>query len=437
MYLRIPIFSLALLFLGMLSPDLPAQKRAPGIDLPRAPFPYSDPTLAPVFDRSQLDQNTPWFNKVSDQGATLGRVLFYDTRLSRNQRVSCASCHKQSRAFADRTRRSKGFRGRRTKRNSMALTNLAYYKNGRFFWDERAGSLEEMVLMPIQDEIEMGMDLDTLVDRLKKVAAYRHLFKWVYGDPEITANRIAKSLAQFLRSMVSFQSRFDKGYAQAGSLSVDFENFTKLENLGKRVFLGIEHGNARNSCASCHLVTKERIEVNHCAPRPSQVTRGYGEMIPALFVGTRPRNNGIDRGKKKEDPGLAGQSKQSRDRGLFKIPSLRNVELTGPYMHDGRFASLSQVVEHYSKRVQAHPNLDPALRGNSQGGWGQRSPRVAPTTVSMSFRLVSGTSPSKSTPIQAGQFRFTIQEKRALVAFLKTLTDRKFIKDPRFSDPFR
>lgn len=427
---RVLILSLALPMGLLLAPTLHSQKpkpRAHMFDLPEAPFPYADPDLAIVFDRDKLDENAPWFNKVNDRGATLGRVLFYDKRLSRNERVSCGSCHKQERAFADTAPKSRGFKGRRTKRNSMALANLAYYKSGKFFWDERAGSLEEMVLMPIQDKIEMGMDLDTLVDRLDKDPAYKGLFKKVYGDPEITANRIAKALAQFLRSMVSFQSRFDQGHAKAGSLSADFHNFNKVENLGKRLFLGIEHSNTRNSCASCHLITSEKIQSNMCSSKPQPIQRGFGEMVPALFVGSQPQNNGIDRGARREDPGLASHSKRAEDRGRFKVPSLRNIELTGPYMHDGRFGSLSQVVQHYSERIRPHPNLDKTLQGNQQGGWGQSSTRGRP----------SATTPSKSSPILAGRFQFTSKEKRALVAFLKTLTDRKFTKDPRFADPFR
>ena len=143
----------------------------PRFRLPRTSYTYSKPQIQEGLQSSGLTEveNTPSYNPITDEGAALGRVLFYDKRLSLNERISCASCHKQRYAFADRRPASKGFRGRRTRRNSMGLANLAYYSSGRFFWDERADSLEEMVLMPIQDQIEMGLELGELVRRLKWV----------------------------------------------------------------------------------------------------------------------------------------------------------------------------------------------------------------------------------------------------------------------------
>ncbi len=225
------------------------------IRLPTELIPNRTPVTLLGLDRTMLRNlnNAPTANPTTDAGATLGRVLFYDKRLSRNQRVSCASCHKQRNAFADPRAASLGFRGRKTARNSMSLSNLAYYKNGRYFWDERGATLEKMVLMPIQDQIEMGMNLEDLVERLSEDTGYRWLFREAYGSPEITVDGIAKGLAQFLRSMVSFKSKFDEGLVQTRSIAVDFPNFNSMENLGKRVFLGMHESRVQVSCASGHM----------------------------------------------------------------------------------------------------------------------------------------------------------------------------------------
>ncbi len=172
----------------------------------------SRPAAARRFD------NTPRDNPVTDAGATLGRVLFYDTRLSANNTVACGSCHHQSRAFVDPNRFSKGFEGKLTDRNAMSLVNLRYYPRGRFFWDERARSLEEQVLMPIQSKIEMGQDLTKLVEILAKDDKYPELFRKAFGDsPRSRQARLARAMAQFLRSMVSYQSKYDEGLAQVRS----------------------------------------------------------------------------------------------------------------------------------------------------------------------------------------------------------------------------
>jgi cytochrome c peroxidase len=311
--------------------------------------------------------NTPRDNPVTDAGATLGRVLFYDTRLSGSNTVACASCHQQSRAFSDSNRFSKGHEGKLTDRNAMALVELRYYPRGRFFWDERAKSLEEQVLIPIQSKSEMGQDLTKLVVILAKDENYPELYRKAFGDPEITLQRTAKALAQFLRSMVSYQSRYDEGRSHSTSVREDFDNFTAEENRGKSLFLA--------NCATCHLPQGQ----------------------DAHFIMDRPLNNGLDADFKNTDGGVGDITLNSSELGLFKSPSLRNVELTAPYMHDGRLATLEAVLDHYSQDVKNHPNLDGRAR----------RPNL-----------------SKA-------------EKAALVAFLKTLTDSRFIADPKYSDPFQ
>ena len=338
--------------------------------LPDTPYPYADVELPAHFKSAgarRLD-NTPPDNRITDHGATLGRVLFYDTRLSANNTVACGSCHHQSRAFVDTQRFSKGFEGKLTDRNAMSLVNLRYYQRGRFFWDERARSLEDQVLMPIQSKTEMGQDLTNLVELLGKDAKYPELFEKAFGDREITSKRVSRALAQFLRSMVSYQSKYDEGLARVLFVRDDFDNFTAQENRGKTLFL--------RRCANCHMAGGQ----------------------DAHFVMNAPLNNGLDRDIKNSDGGVGDRTLNPTDMGRFKSPSLRNVEFTAPYMHDGRFATLEDVIEHYSRNVKPHPNVDGRVRR---------------------------------------PLNFSDSEKAALVAFLKTLSDRKFITDPKFSDPFQ
>jgi cytochrome c peroxidase len=351
---------------GSKSPVKPSTLRT--LRLPEKPFNYADIELPAHFRTAAARNfnNTPAHNPVTDHGATLGRVLFYDTRLSANNTTACGTCHLQSRAFIDPNKVSRGFEGKFTDRNAMSLVNLRYYPRGRFFWDERARTLEDQVLMPIQSKIEMGQELPKIVETLSKDAKYRELFHNAFGDSDVTQGRISRAMAQFLRSMVSYQSKYDEGRTNARSVREDFENFTAQENRGKDLFLA--------RCATCHL-------------------RGQD----AHFIMNRPLNNGLDADTKNADGGVGDQSLNGRDVGLFKSPSLRNVELTAPYMHDGRLATLEDVIDHYSKNVKPHPNVDGRVRR---------------------------------------RLNFDDAQKAALVAFLKTLTDKKFITDPKFADPF-
>ena len=314
--------------------------------------------------------NTPASNPITDQGATLGRVLFYDPNLSANRTVSCSSCHVAEHGFSDDRVLSVGFEGGDTGRHSMGLTNARYYVGGQFFWDQRAATLEEQVLMPFQDQVEMGMTLETLVERVEGARYYPSLFEAAFGDTEVTPERISKALAQFVRSIVSVNSRYDQGRAQVAARSADFPNFTAQENLGKFLFSS-PPPRGGVGCFACH--------------------QGEG-MVPATAT-----TNGLD--ATITDAGYGEVTGLAVHQGTFKVPSLRNIELTAPYMHDGRFATLEEVIDHYSEGVQASPNLTGPL--------------------SASF-----------------QFNMTDDEKAALVAFLKTLTDRDLVEDPKFSDPF-
>ena len=363
-----------------------------GIDVPMLPGKLFDYTSVPLpahvdFAELRLADNTPRDNPITGAGATLGRVLFYDTQLSRNNSVACASCHLQRAGFADPRQFSTGFEGGRTGRNAMSLAGLRYtnvrgHRPG-FFWDERAPNLEAQVLIPIQDKLEMGMKLPQLERRLSKLPYYPALFDAAFGSSEVTSDRIAKSVAQFMRSMVSMNSKFDRAAAAGGDYSVNFKTFSDQENRGKYLFIDGVDGIAEFGCAHCH--------------------------IPPTFGMTKALNNGL--ALKYKDRGLGVLDRRPNDPftpsndGKFKAPSLRNVELSSPYMHDGRFKTLELVVEHYSTGVRSHVNVGLAFEEQN---------------------------PAKKTP----GFQFTAGQKAAIIAFLKTLTDRQFVTDPRYSDPF-
>ena len=252
----------------------------------------------------------------------------------------------------------------------MGLSNAKYYDNGSFFWDERASSLEEQVLMPIQDHIEMGLTLEELVTKIQAQSYYNGLFSAAFNNEEVTSNKIVLALSQFVRSMASYESKFDKGLAGVGgnNMNANFSNFSDLENLGKNLFMS-----GRTDCNRCHET--------------------------AMFSGDRARNNGLD--AITTDQGLGAVTGNRNDDGKFKTNSLRNIELTGPYMHDGRFTTLEEVIDHYNSGIQNHPNLDdrPRERNNNR----------------------------------AVRMNLSQNEKNALVAFLKTLTDKGVRQNSLFS----
>src|SRR5687767_9171620 len=237
-----PLLVLVFVLSAAALPPRPAARST--LKLPPTPYRYANVELPPHFTQSgRQDDNTPAENPLTDDGATLGRVLFYDKRLSANNTTSCASCHVQAHAFADPKPFSRGFHGARTDRRAMPLVNVRYYERGRFFWDERAGNLEKMVLLPIQSRIEMGQDLERVIDTLSRDAMYPLLFARAFGDREITEQRIGKALAQFVRAIVSYQSRYDDGRGRAQSAQDDFADFTRQENRGKALFM--------RNCGTC------------------------------------------------------------------------------------------------------------------------------------------------------------------------------------------
>lgn len=336
---------------------------------------YANPTWPVHLDaRAMQKDNTPPTNPVTDRGATLGRVLFHDRRLSINDRVSCASCHRQAAGFTDTRRLSVGFDGVSTTTvHAMRLANARFFQSGRAFWDRRAASFDAQATMAIESPVEMGFDaehggIDSLLRKMRGLSYYPELFRLAFGQETITEERIQQALAQYVRSIVSVDSRFDRAFAKVydvqrpdRNVTAPFPDFTAEENRGKQLFF-IAPASGGAGCGACH-------------------------EAPTFALTASSRSNGLD----------ADQSQ------VFKAPSLKNVAVSGPYMHDGRFATLEQVIEHYVSGVQAGPELDYHLRGVD--GHPQR-------------------------------LQLTAADKAALVRFMRTLTDPTLNSDPRFADPF-
>jgi cytochrome c peroxidase len=314
--------------------------------------------------------------EVTDEGATLGRVLFFDKFLSKNNTTSCSSCHIPEKAFADSKDFSVGFEGQKTTRNANTIVNAVMQSN--YFWDGREGDLKQMVLQPVKNHIEMGLDrFDVLEEKLKSLPYYKNLFINAYGDEAVTQDRIADALKQFIVSIVSSGSKAEEvPPVEWGGELLFPPSFTEEEKEGARLF----HGKA--NCSFCHKSSTFKLS-------------NFADIgLDAVYD---------DNGKGEID----GVSK-----GMFKIPNLTNIAVTGPYMHDGRFKTLEEVVNHYSENIQDSPNLSWELRD---------------------FNDVF----NPNAEIKAKKFNFTDDEKKNLVAFLHTFTDSKFLTDPKFSDPFK
>ena len=323
--------------------------------------------------------NTPPNNLSTNEGALLGRVLFYDKNLSKNGTISCGSCHLQAKGFSDSKTLSKGFLDGNTRRHSMTLINSRFYRRGRFFWDERAATLEDQVLMPFQDAVEMGMTLNEVVNTVKGKEIYPILFKRAFGTNEINSDKISKALAQFIRTIVSYSSKYDEGRASAPNMEATFSNFSAEENTGKQLFIR-PISNGGFGCFGCHTT----------------------EAFVSANIG--PQNNGLDLATNIDNGAGETFPNNANFAGSFKTNTLRNIEITAPYMHDGRFTTLEQVIEHYNSGIKAHPNLAPALK-NANG-----------------------------TPVR---LNMNIAQKNAIVAYLKTLTDNRVATEEKWSNPFK
>lgn len=313
-------------------------------------------------------------NPLTIEGIDLGRHLFYDPILSIDYSLSCSSCHNQKFGFSDTAKLSKGVNGQRTDRHSMAISNTAW--QNAFFWDGRVATLEEQALKPIQHPKEMGLALNELVKRLKASEMYVKKFQCAFPGQEIDSINVAKAIAQFEQTLVSSNSRYDQ--YKLGLLSA-----TAQEKRGERLFFthpeeasGIRGGN----CGDCHSGT--------------------------LTFSNNFANNGLD--EVSTDKGRENVTGSSNDRGKFKIVSLRNIEVTGPYMHDGRFSTLEDVLDHYNEHIQSSQYLDKQILDASNN----------PPPFNTSLGLMA-------------------QEKADIVAFLKMLTDKQFLENEKFSSPFK
>lgn len=361
------------------------------LDLPSTPYQYSL-LIEGTSTQPPIEQH------IDPNKALLGRVLFYDKNLSADRSVSCASCHQQALAFADDKAFSDGVYGNKTARNSLGLSPLAsvakHYSSElivdrnafRLFWDERTQDPEAQIMQTMMNELEMDMNPYELPEKLAELDYYRVLWQRISGEPYspygswMTARDITSALSSFISSIQAADSKFDQGFEQANRLvNQPFSNFTPSENMGKNLFVA--------NCASCHGFS-------------------LGADVGIQLTGQKTvANNGLD--FEYTDKGVGGPEAQNHPHwnGVFKIPGLRNIEVTGPYMHDGRFNTLEEVVEHYRTGVKAHPNLDPLLMNAET-----------------------------RTPVR---LNITDEEAIALVDFLKTLTDQNTLTDPKWSDPFK
>ncbi len=314
----------------------------------------------------------PADNPMTKEGVELGRQLFYDERLSRDNTISCASCHEQKYSFSDKEKFSLGVDGQIGSRNSMALINLAWQED--FFWDGRDESLEEQILEPVVTPHEMDQSWPTTLNKLSADVDYRNQFFNVFGVEEFDSTHVSKAIAQFLRTLISGKSKYDVMYKYQNSLpltpeeQVIYEQITTEEWAGMDVFFSLSGGD----CLHCHDGALAHVN---------------------MFA-----NNGLD--ATFEDAGRMLVTGNPADKGKFKVPTLRNIEHTAPYMHDGRFETLDDVVDHYSFGLVESPTIDPMMEFAHQGG------------VQLDF-----------------------QERELLKTFLKTFTDEQFLNNPDFQDP--
>ena len=325
-------------------------------------------------------------NPIINAKATLGRVLFYDKKLSIDNTISCASCHKQAFAFSDNQLVSTGVAGGKTDRHSMRLVNERFGVETKFFWDERAASLESQTTQPIADHNEMGFSgqagrvgIAALLTKLQGVDYYNELFKFVYGDITVTEPRLQECLAQFVRSIQSFDAKYDMGRAQVNNDRQPFPNFTAQENAGKDLFLTppVFDGNSSRiggglGCNGCH-------------------------NAPEFDIDPNTRNNGV------MQLGYTGV-----DLGVTRAPSLRDLvnnkgELNSALMHTGKIGDLSTAVTHYGSLITDNQNLDRRLKPNG---------------------------------VNVQRLNLQPAEIAAVVAFLKTLAGTNVYIDKKWASPF-
>ena len=352
-----------MLFIGIILPGFLMHPRKKKTET----TPYTIEYPSYFGNRINISPNNP----LTKEGIQLGRMLFYETKLSANNKISCATCHQQQFAFTDGKKFSTGVTGINMERNTMSLTNLLWVRH--FFWDGRTGSLEEQAATPLTEAHEMGQALKVSAAKLQSSSLYPALFKQVFGTDTITGDNITKAIAQFERTLVSVNSRYDK-YLQGQYQPTASElNGIKLFYTNPDPAKSIRGA----ACGHCHGGPKTFIELFH--------------------------NNGLDSIPK--DKGREKLTGQPMDNGRFRVATLRNIALTAPYMHDGRFATLEAVVDHYNEHLQPSKSLSVFLKDNSN-------------------------------EVNGKNLKLTVEEKKDIIAFLHLLTDSSFITDKRFSNPF-
>ncbi|HEX2899762.1 MAG TPA: cytochrome c peroxidase [Bacteroidia bacterium] len=340
-------------------------------DVPVGTLPIYDPTPYALSHGDLPEPVVPADNPLRVQGVELGRMLFYEKRMSRNGTISCASCHVQANAFSDIRQFSLGVDSLPGKRQAMATVNLLWNSN-EFFWDGRAHLLRDQALKPIQDHLEMDETLDNVVAKLGGIQMYKDQFMRAFGSEEVTALRISLALEQFMHSIVSSESKYDKFLRGELSLSADEERGRVLFFAEYNPFFPDISG---ADCQHCHSGKN--------------------------FENDEYINNGLDPEVAFTDLGREDVTANPNDRATFKVPSLRNVALTPPYMHDGRFQTLEEVVEHYDNGIEDSPTLHVTLRNTLPNG-----------------------------------LQLSMQDKADLVAFLRTLTDQDLVTNPAYGSPF-
>lgn len=335
-------------------------------DISYSPIPVDLPILDP------LPQMTiPEDNPLTEDGIALGRFLFYDPILSGNEKMACADCHLPKGGFTDNLAVSTGVDGITGLRSSMSLINAGYFTKG-LFWDGRIQTLEEQALLPVEDVIELHNEWENVEEKLREHTDYPTRFRKAFGintTEGITKELAVKAIAQFERSLVSANSKYDR--VIRGEAFFDTDD----ELMGFDLFFDEPNGLPDAECGHCHN-----------AP---------------LFTVNQYFNNGIDSVASLEDfkdKGLGAITNNPFDNGKFRAPSLRNIALTAPYMHDGRFETLEEVIDHYNEGAHFADNIDPLIMTKGLG--------------------------------------LTDQHKKALIAFLHTLTDTSFVNNPAYQNPF-
>jgi cytochrome c peroxidase len=315
--------------------------------------------------------NIPDDNPMTVEGIALGRKLFYESQLSGDNTQSCGDCHAPSSAFSDPNQYSTGIDGIQGNRNSMALINLGW--QNFFFWDGRAATLEDQILDPITNPIEMHETWPNAVSKLDASAEYRNMFYRAFGQRGIDSLKVTKAIAQFLRTMISGKSKYDVMYKNEYNYTLSQEEQAIYQTVTPDELAGYDLFKSLNG-ADCF----------HCHNGPlMQVQKFSNNGLDATFI----------------DKGRGAITGNPNDDGKFKVPTLRNIEFTAPYMHDGRFSTLDEVIGHYSSGIQMSPTIDPLIEFAGQGG------------------------------VQLDAFEIDLLKK-----FLLTLSDQSFINNPDFQE---